>query len=79
MERAHCRVTLSVRIWGRMILAEVWRKGGACCGQDTEGRAALVLGDMGLLKQVRSMMKYFKGHAVLLLLSTDTSWRQANK
>lgn len=59
--------------------AEVWRTEGARCVQDTKGRAALMLGDMGLLKQVRSIMKYFKGCVVLLLLSTNTRWRQANK
>lgn len=44
-----------------------------------KGMAALTLGGKGLLKQVRSMMKYVKGHAVLLLLSSSTSWRQADK
>lgn len=42
--------------------------------------AAPELGDMGLLEPVRrSIAKYFKGHAVLLLLSTNTIWKQANK
>lgn len=74
-----------MRIWGRVFLAEgaagaeVWKKRGACCVQDTKGKAALMLGDTGLLKGVRSIKKYVKGHAVLLLLSTNTSWRQANK
>ena len=43
-------------------------------------KAASELGYMDLLEPVRrSITKYFKGHVVLLLLSINTNWKQANK
>lgn len=61
-------------------IAKSWRQIGACFVQAAEGMAVLELGHSRLLRTSETIsFKIFLGCAVLLLLSTNTNWKQANK